>query len=398
MKKETFLKLKIKEAKCRECGRILLISNFTYNLMHEDNTGICRSCQWIKKHKDRIEYLSNNYPVELIIDIIHFIYENDNSDLYSFAKEHDHELSTVIDISTYLNIGNKKILIKVPCEYCGNSAEYTPSEYIKTTHHYCSPECYYKDKSRISPHGKDSIYYNRVKTLCTNCGKSIEVTPYDYEKTNRFGDNHNFCSQKCYWEYRGKYYIGKKSNSGLITWTPELISKMRENKAKSMVGERRLNTKPQIITNSFLDQLNISYLREYAIKYYSVDNYLDKYKLMIEVMGDYWHSNPTRYNQIKYKLNEKQLDGIHRDKLKYSYVKNHYNIEILYLWETDILKRPDVCINLIKEYVDNDGILANYNSFNYNISENNSLILNSNIIIPYKDQPINQYKCLLKTN
>lgn len=398
MKKETFLKLKVKEIKCRNCERILPIDNFTYNLMHEDNTGVCRSCQWIKKHKDKIDYLSNKYSLQMVIDVIHYIYEWKNADLYSFSIENKYDLDIIIDIATSLNIGNKKLSIKIPCEYCGKPAEYTPSAYIKTTHHYCSQECYFKDKSRISPHGKDSIYYNRVETFCTNCGGKIEVTPFDYNKKNRFGDNHNFCSQECYWEYRGKYYVGEKSNSGLIDWTPELINKMRENKAKSMSGENRLNTKPQLIVNSFLDELNIKYTREYCVKYYSIDNYLDEYKLMIEVMGDYWHSNPLRYNSEKYELNDYQLNGIHRDKLKYSYIKNHCNIEILYLWETDIIKHPDICKTLINTYVNNSGILEDYNSFNYSISENNSLILNSNLIIPYKDQSIDKYKCLRKTS
>ena len=398
MRKETFLKLKVEKIKCRNCGRILSIDNFTYNLIHEDNTGICRSCQWIEKHKDMVDYLLKKYSLRLVIDVIHYIYEGKDSDLYSFSIKNKYDLNIIIDIATALNIGNKKLSIKVPCEYCGNTAEYTPSAYTKTTHHYCSQECYYKDKSRISPHGKDSIYYNRVETFCTNCGSKIEVTPFDYNKKNRFGDSHNFCSQECYWEYRGKYYVGDKSNSNLIDWTPELINKMRENKAKSMSGENRLNTKPQLIVNSFLDELNIRYTREYCVKYYSIDNYLDDYNLMIEVMGDYWHSNPIRYNHDKYELNDYQLNGIHRDKLKYSYIKNHCNIEILYLWETDIMKHPDVCKALINAYINNDGTLDNYNSFNYSISENNSLILNSNLIIPYKDQPIDKYKCLLKTS
>ena len=30
------------------------------------------------------------------------------------------------------------------------------------------------------------------------------------KKRNNFGDNHNFCCQECYWEYRSKYYINDK--------------------------------------------------------------------------------------------------------------------------------------------------------------------------------------------
>ena len=80
--------------------------------------------------------------------------------------------------------------------------------------------------------------------------------------------------------------------------------------------------------------------------------------------------------------------------IDYSYFKNQYNIEILYLWETDILKNKEVCIELIKEYINSYGILHNYHSFNYCIN-NGNLLLNNNIIIPYQDMDIEQYKQIL---
>ena len=112
-------------------------------------------------------------------------------------------------------------------------------------------------------------------------------------------------------------------------------------------------------------------------------------------MGDYWHANPTRFNRDKYLLNEKQLDGIHRDKLKQSYILNHYNVRILYLWEDDILKRPQIGEKLILKYINSYGILDNYHSFNYEIV-NGELKMKDTIIIPYQNQNINEYKNLLK--
>ncbi len=34
-----------------------------------------------------------------------------------------------------------------------------------------------------------------------------------------------------------------------------------------------------------------------GFKYYAVDNYLDKYNLIIEVMGDFWHCHPLKYTK-----------------------------------------------------------------------------------------------------
>lgn len=394
MRKESFIKMDLKTARCRECGRILKINNFSIRYIYSDKTGICKSCDWIRNHEDRINSISQKYDIILIIELIHYVFETSDINLMDFAHKYKINIEQVINIFDILKIGNKKLSIIVPCKCCGKDAIYTPHAFLLSDNHYCSHECYYKDKTNTVPHGKDNACFNRIKTKCTNCHKDIEVTPFQYNLTNIYGDNHNFCSQKCYWDFRSKYYVGEKSVSKFIKWTPELIEKMRINRAKSMHGENRLNTKPQIITDNILDKLNITYEREYNIKYYSIDNYLTDSKLMIEVMGDYWHGNPIRYNENKYGLNQKQLNGIHRDKLKYSYIKNHYDIEVLYLWETDLIKHTDVCEELIKIYISNNGNIKNYHSFNYSI-KNNTLCLNSNIIIPYQNQSIENYRNLL---
>jgi hypothetical protein len=49
---------------------------------------------------------------------------------------------------------------------------------------------------------------------------------------------------------------------------------------------------------------------------------------------------------------------------------------------------------LIQEYIDNDGLLENYHSFNYHI-EDEQILLNDTLIVPYQDMDINKYKDLL---
>lgn len=75
---------------------------------------------------------------------------------------------------------------------------------------------------------------------------------------------------------------------------------------------------------------------------------------------------------------------IPRDKAKHTYIKKYYEIEILYLWENDIYNNIDVCVELIKKYIQKDGVLENYHSFNYHINDG-ILTLNNNIITPYQD-------------
>lgn len=139
-------------------------------------------------------------------------------------------------------------------------------------------------------------------------------------------------------------------------------------------------TKPHIKVNDLLSNMLIEYDNEYSCKYYSLDIYLSQYNLGIEIMGDYWHGNPNKYK--KEELNSYQLKDIKQDKSKHTYIHKYNNFEILYLWEDDINKNEELCKLLILEYIKNNGILKNYNSFNYYVN-NNKIKLKDKIIYPY---------------
>ena len=100
-------------------------------------------------------------------------------------------------------------------------------------------------------------------------------------------------------------------------------------------------------------------------------------------MGDYWHATPLKYNINN--LTKQQKKSIKQDKSKHTYVKKYENIEILYLWETDINKNIDLCWSLIDKYINNNGVLDNYHSFNYHLEDNNDLKLNDTLITPIQE-------------
>jgi hypothetical protein len=142
-------------------------------------------------------------------------------------------------------------------------------------------------------------------------------------------------------------------------------------------------TCPQVIVNNILNDLNINFVNEKGYKNVSVDNYLVDNNLIIEVMGTYWHCDYRKYKTIPY---DRQVTRIKMDKIKHSYIKNIEGIEILYLWEKDLLENYDVCQKLIIEYINNGGKLDNYHSFNYQII--NDGIYKSKNEIPYMDWDI----------
>ena len=293
----------------------------------------------------------------------------------------------IIDCLHQMGVNNQKIKIKVYCKECGTELIVRPSQYKKQKHFHCEEHIVH----RIS--GENSLFYNRVKVLCTNCGKEYSVIPYDYNKKNRFGDNHNFCCQQCYWEYRSKYYINDKHHMLGTHQTEANKQKQRELAAKMIAnGDMpQTMTKPHRKINDLLISYNINFENEHLEKYHSIDIFLLDYNLMIEIMGDYWHAHPLKYNIEK--LTKQQKKSIKQDRSKYTYVKKYEKIEILYLWEQDINKNLDLCWALIQEYINNNGKLSNYHSFNYHLDEG-ELMLNDIIVIPFQEKRNND-DCLL---
>ena len=353
----------------------------------------CSVCEWIKRHNG-IPVISGFSENEILTALYFLLYEK-SIYINDLADELNRTLDDTIYLFQALKIGNKKCLVKIKCEYCGKEKTEPPNVYKLNKNSYCSKECYWKDKTNKIEHGENSKFYNRITTNCTNCGKEIKIIPYNYNKVNLFGDNHNFCSQECYWEYRRKYYTGEKASMFNHQYTEEQLQEMKKIIIKNSRNSKRFDSNIQLIVNNILNKNNINYKREFIVKYYAIDNYLIDYNLMIEVMGDYWHTSPLKYNDNKYKINKIQQKGLLHDKQKHTYIKTHNNIEILYLWEGDINNNIKLCEKLILKYIECNGILGNYHSFNWML-ENDNIILSDKIIIPYQDMKTDEYKNLLK--
>lgn len=377
---------------CLSCDQDVPKTHIFYKKVHSNGDILrCNVCEWIKKYPDKMHHKKFTY--DEIVRFLHFFIYEESIYLNQLSEIMNRNIDDLIELFQFLKLGNKKCLIRTNCEYCGNSCEFPPQAYLNSNYHYCSHECYYLDKSNKTLKGIDSPYYNRINTTCTNCNKPIEVIPYDYNITNQYGDNHNFCCQECYWDYRSKYYIKDKAYNYHRLFSLEERESARQRMLNRLNSSDRLNTSIQILIDKCLDNLGIKYIREYLLDYYSIDNYLVKSNGMIEVMGDYWHTSPLYYNENKL-INEMQSKQLNRDKIKYSYILNHYNTHILYLWETDIKERLDVCINLIQLYINNGLILPNYHSFNW-IIDTEKLQLKEDLIIPYQDISINEYRHLI---
>lgn len=248
------------------------------------------------------------------------------------------------------------------CEICGKQFEVSK----KSKQRFCSTEC--QNKWQTTRIGSLNPRTNRIRVKCDWCGKDLSIIPANLERFN-----HHFCGDKCSREWR----------KNVLAHDKEYKDASRQRAARILKNNPvNLYTKPQIMVNELLTKMNIRYENEYTCKYYSIDNFLQDYNLMIEVMGDFWHSNPIKYSSKKV-LRDMQRKSLRKDKAKNTYVHNYYDTQILYLWEHDIYNNIDLCEKLIELYINTDGILENYHSFNYHLENDGLIKLNDKIIYPY---------------
>lgn len=250
------------------------------------------------------------------------------------------------------------------CEICGSDIFVSKN----SSQRFCSSKC--QNIWQLGNTGLNNKRFRGGYVKCESCGKEFLVGKYVLESNRK-----HFCSTDC----RRRWYSDVWSQSDV--WRNE--SRIR---AVSILSNNPVvtQTRPQIITNNLLSELSITFRNEEPFVYFSIDNYLPDFNLAIEVMGDYWHSSPLKYPE---KINDRQSHIISRDKAKHTYIKNCFGFEILYLWESDLLNRPDVCYKLIEKYIQSGGELDNYHSFNYWIDDG-MIKINSKIIYPHQDRDL----------
>ena len=113
--------------------------------------------------------------------------------------------------------------------------------------------------------------------------------------------------------------------------------KLRENTLRliKMGIFKQTRSKPHLKMCEILESLNILYIEEKIIKYFSFDFYLPDYNLYLEVDGDYFHSNPRSYPDGP--KTKTQKVNYTRDIAKNNFCRKK-NLKLMRFWEYDILK------------------------------------------------------------
>lgn len=279
---------------------------------------------------------------------------------------------------TYKNPNPTKAKISVNCEQC--EKEFYVSESIKKKNkwHFCTRDCYAEFRHE-NLKGEKIYNYQDIKSNCLICNKGFKTS-----KWHQDNDKDKFCSQECYYTYRSIHYIGEKHPRYGVKWSEDRINAMRIVTASRIANGSfpQTETSIHVKIREILKRLKFDFEEEFQFKYFVLDFYDKNTNLAIEVMGDYWHANPKRY-PIYDELQTIQKKDVKRDKSKRTYLKKYENISILYLWELDINKNSLLCEKLIELYILRNGVLDDYNSFNYHLTSDGEISLNTVITQPY---------------
>lgn len=117
---------------------------------------------------------------------------------------------------------------------------------------------------------------------------------------------------------------------------------IKKRKKKPFKVSSKLEGKFEVL----LRELNIEYVTQYKIApfAYRYDFYLPKYNTIIEVDGDFWHSNPDTGHPCRTRT---QMFNKKRDARK-NIICEDAGIKLIRIWESDINTHPDKVRNILE--------------------------------------------------
>ena len=135
--------------------------------------------------------------------------------------------------------------------------------------------------------GENSSLYKQFPINCDWCGEEYNVQPSQFNKST----NH-FCSKDCRSEWFKNVY--SQTDEVRERTRKRTLQLLADGKMS------HTNTGIQLKVNSLLTNMNIKFTNEETFEYYSVDNYLPDFNGIIEVMGTFWHCDSRKYSTINY--------------------------------------------------------------------------------------------------
>lgn len=272
------------------------------------------------------------------------------------------------------------------CKICGTkihagSGKYLSQQFIhhiKHQHKDISIEQYFINLGISQPvckcgcgkHTKITYKGSKLIWRLYACGRNDGVKKWSKEaKTNRIGDKNPMYGKKPWNKQQTKntnkslMTVAQKLTGRKISTTTKLKQSISARKrivhghtghkhteeTKTLLRQHTLkmihegkipqtDTLPCRIVAAILDELNITYIKEYICSFWSFDFYIPDSNVYIEVDGDYFHSNPIIYTNGPQTKTQKR--NHYRDIKKNQYCTQN-NMKLIRIWEYDIINHRE---------------------------------------------------------
>lgn len=191
----------------------------------------------------------------------------------------------------------------------------------------------HKNNMEYLKHQKKELHPNWtggkcIEKKCLTCNISFKVHPYRKETAN-------FCSFKCLHSSRKGVSAWNKGIKN--PYNQETINKMRNKALNRVVKKFDCTTIENMVYGELLKRNLVGYFDRSKSMFnkFRADLVSEKFKIIVECDGDYWHANPEFMKGKD--LNDIQLKKVKKDiEIKELADKNNYLL--LRFWETDIKK------------------------------------------------------------
>lgn len=142
-----------------------------------------------------------------------------------------------------------------------------------------------------------------------------------------------FSSPAMLLQHRRKKHL-KKKISGLHPFFRKKLKEKRQAAIKKHLTENMTGLEKKF--QQILEALQIRFQVQYQLKNKFYDFYLPDHNTIVETHGDYFHCNPEKYSEPKYKI---QKVAVKNDKKK-KLLCEQAGIRLIYYWETDVNEKP----------------------------------------------------------
>jgi len=241
----------------------------------------------------------------------------------------------------------RNVVKEYVCLGCGRTYTKKRSGTVNGTK-YCSRECVYKylsTRPKSMAHRRHIAEAQRHVRIegdyeCGRCGKKFSAnTEVRAHKASCGKVRKDFECSRCHRSFKGRAaLVLHQSDCFGGEWKRNRIKAARRANLGRL--QRKSGTDIEVIMECALARVGLSYRKQYRIdekSWHVYDFYVPKYRLLVEVDGDFWHGRSGQKERNWY-IKQRQVD-----RLVSSYAERR-RYKVIRFWGTDVLSDVDKCV------------------------------------------------------